>query len=66
MAIRNPLTRRATPSVDTSRDAPAPAGPSPLIEQAQAFANVAHQALEDCEAADAEAELHRRRNTSGQ
>ena len=42
-------------------------GPSPLAQQAAAYAQVAREALDDCErGADAHRELERRRNKSGQ
>jgi hypothetical protein len=42
-------------------------GPSPLLAQAQGYAQVARQAYDECErGADAERELDRRRNRSGQ
>ena len=42
-------------------------GPSPLLQQAAAYTQVARDALADCERGiDAELELQRRRNRSGQ
>ena len=42
-------------------------GPSPLLQQASEFGKVAREALEDCQrGADAEQELARRRNRSGE
>ena len=48
--------------------APAPeSGGNSLANQAAAYAQVAREALENCERGiDAERELHRRRNRSGQ
>ena len=46
---------------------PATGAPSPLLAQAQGFADVARDANEDCARGDdAEATLQGRRNTSGQ
>ncbi len=42
-------------------------GPSPLLQQAAEYAKVAREALEDCQrGAEAEQELLKRRNRSGQ
>jgi hypothetical protein len=48
-------------------DEPETSGVSPLLQQAQAFVNVAREANNDCAKGDqAEKELHARRNESGQ
>ena len=52
-------------SAGSPGDDPSSAGS--LLQQAQGFAQVAREALRDCErGADAEKELHNRRNQSGQ
>ena len=46
---------------------PPDGGPSPLLRQAAEFAKVARESLEDCQrGAEAEQELAKRRNRSGQ
>jgi hypothetical protein len=58
--------RQETESVESHGDPPAD-GPSPLLQQAAEFAMVARQSLEDCQrGVEAEQELVRRRNRSGQ
>lgn len=60
-------TRQANRQNEPSHTEPDAAGPSPLLEQAQAWANVAREAHQNCVRGDeAERMLERRRNTSGQ
>ena len=50
-----------------SASGPPEGGPNPVLEQATAYAQVAREALEECDrGADAHRELERRRNKSGQ
>ena len=62
---------RPIPTQEKSISAGSPgddsSSPGSLLEQAQGFAQVARDALRDCQrGADAEKELHNRRNQSGQ
>ena len=62
-------TRRTTKPIDRENPESDPLGsePSPYIDRAAAMADIARDALEDCQSgADAERELHNRRNSSGQ
>ncbi len=69
------MERKKTTTRRTRRQAPPSAGPGDpsdpsagnLLEQARGWGEVAREAYDDCEKGkDAEAELHRRRNRSGQ
>jgi hypothetical protein len=67
MSIHDTTTCRKRRQAE-SGDAPEETGgPSPLLEQAQAWADVAREAHDNCVKGDeAERALHQRRNTSGQ
>ena len=61
-----PPTRRETETVDSADD-PSAEGTSLLLEQAAAFGEIAAAAMADCNhGANAENELDKRRNQSGQ
>lgn len=67
------MTRQRTRTTTTDHDLGQPDrdpftdGGDDLRQQAAAYANIARQARDDCQrGADAEQELHRRRNRSGQ
>ena len=58
--------RRRAPPTGGPGDSTGPSSGS-LLEQARGWGEVAREAYDDCEKGrDAEAELHRRRNRSGQ
>jgi len=62
--LRDRQTRR---QVEPGDALPETGGPSPLLQQAQGFADVAREENENCaRGVDAETALNRRRNTSGQ
>jgi len=69
MTSEKTITRPPAQETETAQpggDSPAD-GPSPLLQQAAAYANVAREALQDCQRdGEAEQELIRRRNRSGQ
>jgi hypothetical protein len=55
------------PEIVQSSSNPPANGPSPLLQQATEYADVAREALADCQrGAEAEQELIKRRNRSGQ
>jgi hypothetical protein len=67
MSNEDVRTRRKKLRVEPADAAPEPGGPSPLLEQAMAWTNVARQANDECVKGDeAEKELQSRRNESGQ
>jgi hypothetical protein len=60
-------TRQRKLHVEPMDAIPETGGPSPLLQQAQAWADVAREANEECVTGDeAEKELQARRNESGQ
>ena len=60
-------TRQRTLPAEPSESALESGGPSPLLQQAQAWANVAREANDECvRGEEAERELLARRNESGQ
>ncbi len=62
--IRTRLKKRHVEPTDA---APLAGGPSPLLEQAQGWTNVAHEANHECVKGDkADKEMQARRNESGQ
>jgi hypothetical protein len=66
MTQERTLARPQTQMVQVHGD-PSTGGPSPLLQQAAGYADVARQARANCQrGADAEQELGRRRNRSGQ
>ena len=65
MSLQKLLARKPTRSAEPSDAAYAPE-PSPLAEQAIAFAAVAQKARDDCDTLNAEEELAKRGNRSGQ
>lgn len=67
MSNEETRTRRNKRQVEPTGEAPQTGGPSPLAEQARAWATVAREAHAECAKGDeAEKELRQRRNTSGQ
>jgi hypothetical protein len=53
--------------VEPMGDAPETNGPSPLLQQAQGFVNVAHEVNNECvKGEEAEKEMKARKNESGQ
>lgn len=59
-------SEQETEGVQSGGD-PSADGPSPLLQQAAEYAKIAREALEDCQrGAEAEQELSKRRNQSGQ
>jgi hypothetical protein len=65
MSLQKLLARKPTRTVEPFDAAPV-AEPSPLAEQAIAFAAVAQKARDDCDTLNAEDELAKRGNRSGQ
>jgi hypothetical protein len=67
MSNQEMRTRRRKTHVEPTEAGPETGGPSPLLEQALAWTNVARDANDDCVKGDeAEKELRARRNESGQ
>ena len=67
MSIDDTRTRRKQRQAEASAGPAETGGPSPLLEQAQAWANIARDAHDNCvKGEEAEKVLHQRRNSSGQ
>ncbi len=67
MSTNDTITRRKLHDAEAGDATVEAGGPSPLLEQAQAWANLAREAHANILKGDeAERALHQRRNTSGQ
>ena len=67
MSTNDTITRRKLHNAEAADTTVETGGPSPLLEQAQAWANLAREAhANTLKGAEAELALHQRRNTSGQ
>jgi hypothetical protein len=67
MTLQKTLEKKSVKQPETAQAEAPPAGPSPLLEQAQGWAAVAREAHANCQkGAEAEQVYERRRNRSGQ